>query len=66
MKRPSLIDAALALSRSWLAPTGSIREPEAESVHRQEGQNPDTSGNDRPSPAPSQSDDSGTEQDMDD
>jgi hypothetical protein len=64
MKRPSLIDAALALSRSWLAPTEYIREPEAESVHRPEGQNPNTRGKD--SPAPSQSDDSGTEQDMDD
>lgn len=27
MKRPSIIEAALALSRSWLSPSGPEREP---------------------------------------
>ena len=30
MQWKSFVEAAVALSRSWLAPTGPVREPEAQ------------------------------------
>jgi len=44
MRRSSFTEAALALSRSWLSPSGPERPPPADQGHNTNGDRPEENG----------------------